>query len=112
MTGLIIKIAMSVISTVVVALIGYIARQLHKQGKMYAANARGTMLLLRIQLIEYHSKYCIDGETMPSYAYENFCDMYEAYKALGGNGMTGKMKKEMDARKLGDRRKVNWPTNG
>ena len=47
----------------------------------------------------------------PSYAYENFCDMYEAYQALGGHGMTVKMKKEMDARKLGDRRKVNWPTN-
>lgn len=112
MTSLITKVAVSVVTTVVVALVGYIARQLHKQGKMYAANAQGTMLLLRIQLIEYHSKYCIDAEPLPPYAYENFCDMYKAYKALGGNGMTIKMKKEMDARNLGDRRKMTWPTNG
>lgn len=112
MSALIIKIAVSVISTIVIALIGYIARQLHNQGKMYAANARGTMLLLRIQLIEYHSKYCIDADPMPAYAYENFCDMFKAYQALGGNGMVIKMKNEMEARNLGDRRDMKWPTNG
>ena len=32
---------------------------------------------------------------MPSYAYENFVETYEAYKALGGNGMAQKMFDEM-----------------
>ena len=37
-------------------------------------NSRGTMLLLRVQLIEYHDKYMELGE-IPSYAYDNFNDM-------------------------------------
>ena len=44
------------------------------------------MLLLRVQLIEYHDKYMRLGE-IPSYAYENFNEMYDAYHKLGGNGM-------------------------
>lgn len=48
------------------------------------------MLLLRVQLIDYHDKYMKKGE-IPTYAYQNFCEMYEAYHALGGNGMVTKM---------------------
>ncbi|WP_243126949.1 hypothetical protein [Hominisplanchenecus murintestinalis] len=44
------------------------------------------MLLLRVQLIEYHDKYMKLG-SIPSYAYENFVEMYQAYHELGGNGM-------------------------
>lgn len=58
-------------------------------------NSKGTMLLLRVQLIEYHDKYMKLGE-IPSYAYENFNDMYEVYHKLGGNGMATKMKQEID----------------
>ena len=50
----------------------------------------GLMLLLRIQLIEYHDKYMNRG-TIPSYAYQNYIEMYEAYHALGGNGTIDKM---------------------
>ena len=32
---------------------------------------------------------------IPSYAYENFCQMYEAYHRLGGNGMVEKMHEEI-----------------
>ena len=30
------------------------------------------------------------------HTYQNFCEMYEAYHALGGNGMITKMKQEID----------------
>ena len=53
------------------------------------------MLLLRVQLIEYHSKYTKRGN-IPSYAYENFNEMYSAYHDLGGNGMVTHMKEEID----------------
>lgn len=53
------------------------------------------MLLLRVQLIEYHEKYMNIGE-IPSYAYENFSEMYAAYHELGGNGMVTKMKEEIE----------------
>ncbi len=58
------------------------------------ANSAGTMLLLRVQLIEYHDRYMKIG-SIPSYAYENFCQMYKAYHRLGGNGMVEKMHEEI-----------------
>lgn len=78
-------------------LLGYIVWLLQEQKKEkkqqkidIAANNKGTMLLLRVQLIEYHDKYISKG-SIPSYAYQNFCEMYETYHDLGGNGMVSKM---------------------
>lgn len=34
--------------------------------------------------------------SIPSYAYENFCEMYNAYHKLGGNGMITKMMHEIE----------------
>ena len=76
-------------------LLGYIVWLLKRQKKDRDANSKGTMLLLRVQLIEYHAKYTSLGE-IPSYAYENFVEMYEAYHELGGNGMITKMKEEIE----------------
>lgn len=75
--------------------LGYIVWLLKKQKNDRDANSRGTMLLLRVQLIEYHDKYMRLGE-IPSYAYQNFMEMYDAYHALGGNGMATKMKNEIE----------------
>ena len=69
--------------------------RIEAERKQREANSRGTMLLLRVQLIEYHDKYMRIGE-IPSYAYENFNEMYDAYHKLGGNGMVTKMKQEID----------------
>lgn len=66
-----------------------------EERKKRDANSAGTMLLLRVQLIEYHGKYMKLGK-ISSYAYENFCEMYEAYHRLGGNGMITKMKQEIE----------------
>lgn len=85
-------VALPVILT---ALMGYVVWLLKNQKKDRDANSRGTMLLLRVQLIEYRDKYTAVGH-IPSYAYENFCEMYEAYHTLGGNGMITKMKREID----------------
>ena len=75
-------------------LLGYIVWLLKNQKKSRDANSRGTMLLLRVQLIEYHDKYMSLGH-IPTYAYENFCEMYEAYHSLGGNGMITHMYEEV-----------------
>lgn len=76
------------------ALLGYIVWLLKEQKKERNANSRGTMLLLRVQLIEYHDKYTALGH-IPSYAYQNFVEMYETYHELGGNGMVTKMYDEI-----------------
>ena len=85
-------IALPVILT---ALMGYIVWLLKNQKKDRDATSKGTMLLLRVQLIEYHDRYMAKGD-IPSYAYENFMEMYDAYHALGGNGMITKMKREIE----------------
>lgn len=77
-------------------LLSYIVFLLKQQKRERDANARGTMLLLRVQLIEYHDRYTSQG-SIPSYAYQNFTDMYDAYHDLGGNGMVTKMKDEIEA---------------
>jgi len=81
-------------------LLGYIVWLLKQQKKDKDANSKGTMLLLRVQLIEYHDKYMKLGE-IPSYAYDNFIEMYNAYHTLGGNGMVTKMYNEIQALHLG-----------
>lgn len=79
---------------VLTSFLGYVVWVLKQQKKDRDANSKGTMLLLRVQLIEYHDKYVELGE-IPSYVYDNFNDMYEAYHALGGNGMVTKMRDEI-----------------
>lgn len=85
------KIALPIVLT---ALMGYIVWILKHQKKDRDANSKGTMLLLRVQIIEYHDKYIREGK-IPSYAYENFDEMYRAYHELGGNGMITKMYEEV-----------------
>lgn len=85
-------------------LLGYIVWLLKRQKKERDANSRGTMLLLRVQMMEYHDKY-MDIGYIPSYAYQNFCDMYMAYHELGGNGMITKMYDEIQ--ELHIRKKMN-----
>lgn len=69
--------------------------RIKKETEQRSANSKGTMLLLRVQLIEYHDRYIAQG-SIPSYAYQNFCEMYEAYHELGGNGMITKMMHEIE----------------
>ena len=75
-------------------ILGYIVWLLKNQKKTRDANSKVTMLLLKVQLIEYHDKYMALG-SIPSYAYENFCEMYDAYHELGGNGMVTHMFEEI-----------------
>lgn len=75
-------------------ILGYIVWLLKQQNKKRDANSRGTMLLIRIQIIEYHDKYCKSGY-IPSYVLENVLELYDAYKALGGNGMIKQMIEEI-----------------
>ena len=88
------EILMQTYTIVLPILMGYMVWLLKNQKRDRDSNGRGTMLLLRVQLIEYHDKYMELGK-IPSYAYENFVEMYEAYHELGGNGMITKMYKEI-----------------
>lgn len=75
-------------------ILGYIVWILKNQKKDRDANSKGTMMLLRVQLIEYHDKYMRLGY-IPTYAYQNFVEMYDAYHAMGGNGLGTQMYEEI-----------------
>jgi hypothetical protein len=90
---------------VLTAFMGYIVWLLKNQKSDRDANSRGTMLLLRVQLIEYHDKYMALKE-IPSYAYQNFMEMYNAYHSLGGNGMVTKMKNEIEELHLKQKERI------
>ena len=97
------EILMQTYAAVVPAVLGYIVWLLKRQKRDRDANGRGTMLLLRVQLMEYHDKYMAKGK-IPSYAYQNFVEMYQAYHELGGNGMVTKMYKEIQDLHLADKK--------
>lgn len=45
-----------------------------------------------------------DSETIPHDVYTEFCEVYDLYAALGGNGTAKKMKQEIDTKRLEDGR--------
>ncbi len=99
----VISIVMSVVSGILLAIVKGLIEdnkklKEQKQDKEKAMQD-GMMLLLRIQLIEYHDKYIGMGD-IPTYVYENFDEMYKAYSTLGGNGMVKHMKESMDKLKI------------
>ncbi len=97
------EILMQTYAAAAPAVLGYIVWLLKRQKRDRDANGRGTMLLLRVQLMEYHDKYMAKGK-IPSYAYQNFVEMYQAYHELGGNGMITKMYKEIQDLHLADKK--------
>lgn len=76
-------------------LLGYIVWLLKKQKQDRDANSKGTMLLLRVQLIEYHEEWIQRGY-VTKHGIENFLEMYNAYHALGGNGMVTHLLEEVN----------------
>ena len=105
MSGIFIQTYLIALPIILTSVLGYVVWLLKEQKKSKDANAKGTMLLLRVQLIEYHDKYVALGE-IPSYAYDNFDEMYKAYHALGGNGMITKMYEEIQDLHLQTKKRV------
>lgn len=56
----------------------------------------GVLCLLRVKLIEYHSKY-MEAESITSHGYENWVMMHNAYTGLGGNGMIEHMNEDIES---------------
>ena len=91
------EILMETYTILLPILLGYIVWLLKEQRKTAENNrraedekrdaiSRGAMLLLRVQLIEYHEKWMQRGY-VTKHGIENFIEMYNTYHSLGGNGM-------------------------
>lgn len=86
---------------ILTALMGYVVWLLKRQKVDRDANSKGTMLLLKVQLIEYHEKWIRRGY-ITKHGLENFIEMYKAYRQLGGNGMVTHLREEIEELKIKD----------
>lgn len=80
---------------ILTAFMSYVTWHLKTEKKARDANTRGTMLLLRVQLIQYHESWIKRGY-VTKHGLENFIEMYESYHELGGNGMVTQLLKEVE----------------
>ena len=88
-------IVITIITVSLPVILGYIVWLLKEQKKDRDANSKGTMLLLRAKLIEYHKEWTERGY-ITTHGIQNFLEMYGAYHALGGNGMVTHLKEEVE----------------
>ena len=82
-------------SIVLPVALGYIVWLLKQQKKDRDANSKGTMLMLRAKLIEYHKEWT-ERNYITKHGLQNFIEMYEAYHELGGNGMVTHLLEEVE----------------
>ena len=99
------EILMETYTILLPVLLGYIVWLLKEQRKTAENNrraedekrdaiSRGAMLLLRVQLIEYHEKWMERGY-VTKHGIQNFIEMYNTYHSLGGNGMVTHLLEEV-----------------
>lgn len=98
---------MTTYSIILPIFMGYVVWMLKRQGIVRDANAQGTMLLLRIQLIEYHDRYTELGY-IPNYVYENYVDLWRAYHNMNGNGLGDKMMEEVKELEIRNHKKGDF----
>lgn len=86
---------------ILTAILGYIVSLLKDNRKVSDANAKGTMLLLRRQIMDSHHRFCELGEPMSAFDFKDIDEVHDAYKALGGNGLTDKMYQDLKSLEIG-----------
>ena len=95
MEGILLQTYTIALPVVLTSFFGYIVWLLKQQKRDRDANSRGTMLMLRAKLIEYHKDWTGRGY-VTKHGLENFLEMYDAYHGLGGNGMVTHLLEEVE----------------
>lgn len=90
-----------ILSPVILAFTGYMTWLLQHNKRTGDANATGTMLLLRREIIEDHRRFILDGEPMSADEFAYINEVYNAYKGLNGNGMADKLYAELEKKETG-----------
>ena len=102
MTAIILSIASTVVSAMLVFILQGIMRENHRLKKErvdqatneQTAIAKGVRGMLKKELKEIYVKY-ENSTTIPADDYETWTDMFESYEGLHGNGTFKKMDNEM-----------------
>lgn len=89
------EFVMQAIMVAMTSAMGYVVWLLKQQKRDRDANSRGTMLMLRAKLIEYHKEWT-ERQYITKHGLQNFIEMYDAYHDLGGNGMVTHLLEEVE----------------
>ena len=95
MGNIVLETYLVILSVILPMLFMWIIKILKNQTQERSSNSKGTMLLLRVQLIEYHDKWMKCGYVSKT-GLETFIEMYECYSCLGGNGLISSLKKDVE----------------
>ena len=106
----ILYIVFSAIMTFLIAQVGVFLKELKEKEKkrdfenrkkyeeidrIRKANSEGIMLVLRYMLKRYHTEYTIQ-EKITYTQYQDWMDIYAAYKALGGNSIAEEWNEDVE----------------
>ena len=69
------------------------------------ANSKGTMLMLRYMLSRYHTEFMLQ-EFITSEQFRNFEEIFNSYRALGGNSVAVKWYEEIKSLEVRDDKPV------
>lgn len=70
-------------------------RKYEEIDRIRKANSEGIMLVLRYMLKRYHTEYTIQGKITYT-QYQDWMDIYAAYKALGGNSIAEEWNEDVE----------------
>lgn len=90
MAEIVVSIIIWALTGLLGALVSFLGIRYKKVTKENSALKKGMQSLLRSDIIKAHDKYTEKGHA-PIYAKESLTKSYEAYHALGGNGVVTKL---------------------
>lgn len=85
-----------ILPIVATAVVGWAGHTIKAQRKHDDARDNGIVMILRYMLHRYHSEYMMQGR-MTYTQYQDWIDLYCAYKALGGNSVAVAWNEDIEA---------------
>ena len=93
-------IVSQLVGIVIAAACGYLGAQVKRLDARGKALYDGMQALLRRQMVDDFERYVVDGVSMSIERKQEITDCYQAYAALGGNGVGAEMYEKLRAVKV------------
>ena len=93
-------IVSQIVGVIVAAACGYLGAQVKRLNARDKALYDGMQALLRRQMVDDFERYVVDGAAMSIERKQEITDCYQAYAALGGNGVGAEMYEKLRAVKV------------
>ena len=103
MDGFVVIAASEAVSALIGALVAGVIVRVKSSAKAATKEMRaiklGVKAMLRKEIVDAYQYYIVEGHKMTLERYEELKESYEAYIALGGNGIAKRLFKEIEEKK-------------